>query len=507
MTQLVSIALATFVSEDLACIATGALVARKTIGFVPGVLACFAGIFGGDLLLFLLGRIGGRRLARFISNDQIERASRWLQVKGPAVIFTSRFTPGLRTATYFAAGLLRTSFRSFAGYFLLAAAIWTPIAVGVAAVFGARLGSARLGAAGAILALLIFRASRDFAFRRRLYGSLQRILRWEFWPMWAAYLPLVPYLAWLAIRFRSATLFTAANPGIPSGGLLGESKSRILSHLSRAAEFTVLRGRVAEMCEFPIVLKPDVGERGAGVAVIRSEREMDTYLASAKGDIIAQRYIPGLEFGVFYYRYPHQPHGTIFSITEKRFPEVVGDGRRSLRELVLADSRAVCIASTYARLSKRSMDDVPLEGERVKLVEIGSHCRGAIFLDGIRFKTETLERAIDESAKQHPGFYFGRFDVKTPSIEAFERGEFTILELNGVGAEATHIYDPSVNLLEAYRVMRKQWRIAFEIGAENRKRGARPMALRELITLVRGTRETAPLPAGQDTAPTACGRS
>ena len=39
-----------------------------------------------------------------------------------------------------------------------------------------------------------------------------------------------------------------------------------------------------------------------------------------------------------------------------------------------------------------------------------------------------------------------------------------MIELNGVGAEATHIYDPAVSLFEAYRVMFAHWRIAFEIG-------------------------------------------
>jgi membrane protein DedA with SNARE-associated domain len=507
MTQLLSIALATFISEDLTCIAVGALVAQKMIGFVPGVLACFAGIFAGDILLFLGGRFGGRHILRFLSADKIERASSWLQARGPAVVFTSRFTPGLRTATYFAAGVLRTSFRSFAGYFLLATAIWTPLAVGIAAAFGARLGSVRWGIAAAIAFLLAFRTLRDLDFRRRFYGFVQRRIRWEFWPAWAAYLPLVPYFAWLAIRFRSLTVFTAANPGIPSGGLVGESKSRILSHLSRTAEFNIIRGSGGKISEFPIVLKPDVGERGSGVAVIRSQAEYDAYFAAAKCDTIAQRYIGGLEFGVFYFRYPHESAGCIFSITEKRFPELTGDGRRTLRELVLADDRAVCIASTYEKLCKRSMSDVPAKGERVKLVEIGSHCRGAIFLDGSRLRTGALEYAIDASAKEHPGFYFGRFDVRTPSPEAFQRGEFTILELNGVGAEATHIYDPSVTLLEAYRVMRRQWRIAFEIGDENRKRGARAMTIRELVTLIRDRRATAPLQPCPSTAPTACVRS
>lgn len=38
-----------------------------------------------------------------------------------------------------------------------------------------------------------------------------------------------------------------------------------------------------------------------------------------------------------------------------------------------------------------------------------------------------------------------------------------MIELNGASAEATHIYDPAVTLLDTY-VMSRQWRIAFETG-------------------------------------------
>jgi len=40
MGQLFLIALSTFVSEDLTCIGTGALIAAGKLGFIPGVLAC-----------------------------------------------------------------------------------------------------------------------------------------------------------------------------------------------------------------------------------------------------------------------------------------------------------------------------------------------------------------------------------------------------------------------------------------------------------------------------------
>jgi len=68
-----------------------------------------------------------------------------------------------------------------------------------------------------------------------------------------------------------------------------------------------------------------------------------------------------------YYRYPGEDVGHIFSITEKRFPEVVGDGVSTMADLVLRDDRAVCMANTYLA---RFHDEIPAAGERVRLVSL-----------------------------------------------------------------------------------------------------------------------------------------
>lgn len=269
---------------------------------------------------------------------------------------------------------------------------------------------------------------------------------------------------------------------------MGESKWDILRQLQRAGDY-IARSEMLQPDDisapaFPIVLKPNVGERGRGVAIVRSDQDLHRYMATARDEIIVQEYVTGIEFGVFYVRYPDEERGRIVSITRKRLPEVTGDGRSTVLELILNDARAFCIAGTYLHSIGRDPASVPRHGERIQLAEIGSHCRGAIFLNATHLKTEAMENAIDSISKAHPGFYFGRFDLRAESVEAFQQGRgFKILELNGVGAEATHIYDPVVGIREAYRVMRAQWRMAFEIGAINRTRGARvigPVALLKL---------------------------
>ncbi|ANM32222.1 hypothetical protein ABI59_12020 [Acidobacteria bacterium Mor1] len=341
-----------------------------------------------------------------------------------------------------------------------------------------------------------------------LAGSIKRKIHWEFWPPWIVYPPVVLYLVWQAIRLRGPLLFTAANPAIDASGFIDESKQEILQGLAGAGEF-VARHRLlprshgveqrVESCrrfideaglDYPVVLKPDAGQRGSGVQVVRDEAALRSYLVAADYDTIVQEYAPGEEFGVFYYRYPHEERGRIFSITEKRMPVVVGDGERTVERLILDDPRAVSMASIYLA-QQTDQERVPAAGEEIQLVELGTHCRGAIFLDGGRLATAALAETIDRISRGYEGFFFGRYDLRTPDPEDLARGRnFKIVELNGVTSEATHIYDPAFSLFAAYRVLFKQWRVACEIGAANRKRGVAPVGFGGLIRRLRDYRQS-----------------
>ena len=81
--------------------------------------------------------------------------------------------------------------------------------------------------------------------------------------------------------------------------------------------------------------------------MLGSTEALQDALHQSSVDTIVQEYVGGAEFGVFYYRRPSEPRGHIFSVTEKRFPMVVGDGRRTLEQLILDDERAVCSARLY----------------------------------------------------------------------------------------------------------------------------------------------------------------
>lgn len=518
-TALAVLAASTLVSEDFACIAAGLLVAHGLLGFPGAVGACFAGIFAGDLLLVLLGRTVGRRslqaapLRWWVSAEAVQRAEGWFFRRGPGLILASRFMPGTRVATYVAAGVLRAPLPRFISWFALACALWTPLLVGAAWLMG---DSARrvldswsnalpaLLATGAAtwLASRVVTAVATWRGRRLALARWRRLTRWEFWPMWVVYPPVVLYILWLGLRYRGFTLFTATNPGIGAGGgLVGESKSEILRGLA-GADTMVARWRLVDSADFserltavhefmaseglayPVVLKPDVGERGAGVTIARDAAAVEAALRAESRPLIVQAYVNGLEFGVFYYRHSTAVRGEIFAITEKRVVAVNGDGKSTIEELILADGRAVCMAPFFLRKFAARLDEVPEKGERVVLTELGTHCRGAMFLDGSALVTPALVHAVERVSRSFDGFYFGRYDVRAESLAAFQAGRFTVIELNGISSEATSIYDPRHSLWFGWRTLCRQWRIAFEIGAANRANGERALGWRETWRLV-----------------------
>ncbi len=501
------IILATLVSEDLTCIGVGLLISQGRLGFVPGALACVAGIYIGDILLFLLGRYLGRSaierapLRWFVKPSGIERASAWFRERGVQVIFLSRLMPGLRLPTYVAAGLLRTSFARFSFFFLVADLIWTPLLVGVAVwlgdaafellpIFERYSLPALLGLAALLLLLQrIVLPLFTHRGRRLLFGAWRRKTAYEFWPLWLFYIPVVAYIAYLAVRFRGLRFLRRVNPAIPGYGLQGESKADILERLAGGGEFvarhvllpssassearlSLARVFLGEhQLDYPIVIKPDVGERGKGVEIARSEAALRARIAGDPQDLIVQEFVPDHEFGVFYYRFPGAERGRIFSLASKVRPRLVGDGTRTLEELILDDARAVCMAQVYFDANAGRLDSVPATGEEVELVELGNHCLGAIFLDAREHLTPELEQRFDALSHAAPGFHFGRYDVRVSSLDEFRAGRgFKILELNGLASEAAHIYDPAHGLLPAWRDLCRQWRIAFEIAAAQRAR-------------------------------------
>ena len=336
----------------------------------------------------------------------------------------------------------------------------------------------------------------------RLRIRYNRAIRWEFWPAWLYYLPIVGWVLWLSLRYRSLTVFTAANPGIASGGMVGENKHEILEPLQNnapdlVAEFILVPAsdfatRVALVTQFvtqvqlPIVLKPNIGGRGRGVMIARCEQDIVDYLHRCTGEIMAQRYVEGDEFGIFIARSPEQSTPDIISIVHKTFPQITADGVHTLRELILADARAQLISAFLFKRWAHELNQTPPKGQVIDLVEIGAHCRGSVFLNATHLDSPALRDTLTRLLDATSGYAFGRIDLRAPSSAALTRGEgLQVIELNGVTSESAHIYHPDTPLLTGYRAMFHQWSIAFKIGDAYAKRGAHVTTLREILSLWR----------------------
>jgi len=227
---------------------------------------------------------------------------------------------------------------------------------------------------------------------------------------------------------------------------------------------------------FPFILKPDVGQRGAGVKLIRNEAQARACLAQTGAALLVQRFAAGpREAGIFYYRFPHEPRGRIFAITEKLFPHVTGDGQSTIAQLVWRDPRARFMSEKYLRRLAGRENEVLPKGETLKLVETGNHAQGCIFRDGCELWSPELEARIDAISRALDGFFIGRYDLRYSSATALRAGQdFQIVELNGAASEATSIYDARNSLWSAYQTLFRQWDLVFAIGAENRRRGILP---------------------------------
>lgn len=347
--------------------------------------------------------------------------------------------------------------------------------------------------------------------RLRGPGPAPVLSAFEFWPDWAMYGPVVAWWIALGVRYRSFTVPTAANPGIASGGLCGESKSGVLALAGPRARalipawtsFTATGDGAADAAaaegaalraglRFPLVVKPDIGCNGTGVRLIATAADLVRGLTGypAGALLVLQELVAWEgEAGLFYVRRPGEARGRITSVTLKEAPHVTGDGRSSLRELVLADPRAGRVPELYLPRLEARLDEVPRQGDRVRLVFSGNHCKGSVFRDGGAELTPALEAAVDAFARDLREFHFGRIDVRYESLAALRRGEgFRVIEVNGVGSEATHIWDPECSLREAYSAQFRHYAEAFRIGSAMRAQGHRSTRPLELLRLWRRQR-------------------
>jgi hypothetical protein len=325
---------------------------------------------------------------------------------------------------------------------------------------------------------------------RRIYI---KTFSWEYWPMWLVYMPAGLYYLYLAIKARSFYFFSASNPSIETGGMFFESKWKIFELIPKeyfpntilvSDEDTIeaiTHKMESAQINFPLIAKPDRGERGWCVKKINSLEELLDYKKNVSITFLIQSYVNlPLELSVFYERQPSQDKGKITSVTLKTLLSVTGDGKSTIQQLIISNNRAFLQYNKLKQNEQINFDYVLEKGEEYLLVPYGNHVLGAMFLNYNHIIDEALTTTFDNISKQINGFYFGRYDLRCSSLADLKNGKnIAILELNGAGAEPAHIYDPNFSYFKAQVVLINYFKSMFTIARENNKNGIAYMTYKE----------------------------
>ncbi|MEX6625305.1 ATP-grasp domain-containing protein [Tenacibaculum salmonis] len=302
--------------------------------------------------------------------------------------------------------------------------------------------------------------------------KINKIIKWEYWPSFMFYIPNIPFVCYHMIKARNLVFFTATNPGIENSGIGTESKFKTLLllpekylpktvlHKADSLISNTLKAINQTEITYPLIAKPDIGFRGLLVKKITNKEELICYLKKYPIDIIIQEFLTEKnECGIFYHRLPNKEKGEITSITLKEFLSVTGNGISTLYELIINDKRAKIYLDIIKEDTNINLQEIIISGKKIKLSCIGNHSKGTRFINGNHLISKELENTFDHLKNQDNDWYYGRLDIKYNSFEDIIKGDFKILELNGILAEPTHIYDAkSTTYFKALKDIRAHWK-------------------------------------------------
>ncbi|GLU42521.1 D-alanine--D-alanine ligase [Muricauda sp. NBRC 101325] len=312
-----------------------------------------------------------------------------------------------------------------------------------------------------------------------------------------------PVWLYYSLKARSIFYFNAANPGMKNGGMAMISKKEIYDLIpdqfipktlfipKNEDSDCALQRILASDIGFPFIAKPNIGMKSFGVEKIHDKEAFHKYAAWSPSDFLVQQLIPYTkEVGIFYVRKPNEEIGKITGIVSKEFLFVTGDGKRSILELIKSNPRSHFQLKALQNKFGDSLQTVLKKGEEFILVPYGSHTRGAKFVDISPKINEELVKTIDAVCRQIDGFYYGRLDVLYHSFDDLSQGKnFSIIEINGAGGEATHIYDPKHSLFWAWKEVARHWGMLCEISMLNHQKGHPYLSFKDGRTMIKESGE------------------
>ena len=324
----------------------------------------------------------------------------------------------------------------------------------------------------------------------------KRLYKPEFWPFWIYYFPSYFYYFLFVMKSRRWVYFSNLNLNMKLGGAFLSSKNESLKQLpkestpitlviSKSTSILKIKKLIAsKQLKFPLIIKPDMGERGKGVEKLESFDMLLAYLDQYKNNdtLLIQEFINyPIELGILFY-WDTEGKPKISSIGEKSFCEVVGNGSDTLKDLVLNNYRIKHRSRIIKARFKKQWNSILDSGERVLIEPIGNHNRGTTFLDSRKKFTPEMLQWVAQNAKSISGFDYGRFDLKIKDWNAFlNRTGIKILEVNGVNSEPIHIYDPKYSYWQAQKDIVYQMRIIFELSQQKSKEKKQPQSLVKFI--------------------------
>jgi len=238
---------------------------------------------------------------------------------------------------------------------------------------------------------------------------------------------------------------------------------------------------------FPLIVKPDIGERGLLVEKMNSLEQLCYYLQQNKIAYIIQEFVelPN-EVGIFFHKDPESSLISISSVCLKRFLSLIGDGQSSFGELLESHFHGKYQRERMQVLHQDKYDEIIPLDEKILLEPIGNHSRGTAFYDGSHLIDDKLIDLVLHILDGNEDINYGRFDIKYDSIEGLKNlNNFKVIELNGCASEPTHIYDRKFSALEKYRIFFSHFRIMFKISQKQSRIGHKPLSAFVVFKLIR----------------------
>jgi|GEM_PF-1273243 D-alanine-D-alanine ligase-like ATP-grasp enzyme len=317
----------------------------------------------------------------------------------------------------------------------------------------------------------------------------------QFWPVFAKFYP----------QFKYAI---SINPGLDGfSGFTGVSKQEIVQRLN--PEFRpdhVFFEEVPTMEEleerfrkendnqpltFPIICKPDVGERATGVTYMYSREQLEEYLQPidetlpekkqlklkkerASRNFHLEKFHDDREFALSWTKDPETGEYRVWSVIEKQIPSIIGDGKTTFRELIAHKVDAIELETDKKEkilkcYSREELNEIIPEGEEKTMVKTASISYGTKFKkqELTELQIQRLRELLPQLIQNDEGLYQGRFDFRAKDLESLVSGDLKIIELNGLGGMPMEIYESHLTIEEKYEILFRYFKYLLQLAKRN----------------------------------------